>query len=117
MLADHPYLGAGLNGYPVALAPYHDATFYEIFQYPHNVILNVWCELGLLGLIGFFGCVLFITHFAWQNKKDPWVLACAAALLTMLIHGMVDVPFMKNDLVILTVLFFVAMVGKKNTRV
>ncbi len=113
LLADHPYLGVGLNGYPTALVPYHDATTYEIFQYPHNVFLNVWSELGLLGLIGFLGIVFFICRFAWQHREDPWVLACFAALLTMLIHGLVDVPFMKNDLAIVSVLVFVGMVSKK----
>ncbi len=111
LLADHPYLGVGLNGYPTALVPYHDASTYEIFQYPHTIVLNVWSELGVLGLIGFLGIVVFIFHYAWANKKDPWVLACFAALLTMLIHGLVDVPFMKNDLALLAVLFFAAMIA------
>lgn len=109
LLADHPYLGVGLNGYPIALVPYHDATAYEIFQYPHNVFLNVWSELGILGLLGFLGLILFASRFAWQHRHDPWTLACFAALLTMLIHGLVDVPFMKNDLAIVSVLMCIAM--------
>lgn len=113
MLADHPYFGVGLNGYPTALVPYHDATTYEIFQYPHNVFLNVWSELGLLGLVGFLGLTIFSFRFAWQHREDPWTLACFAALLTMLIHGLVDVPFMKNDLAIVSVLVFVAMMSRK----
>jgi O-antigen ligase len=110
LLADHPYFGVGLSGYPTALVPYHDATTYEIFQYPHNVFLNIWSELGLLGLIGFLGLVIFVCRFAWQHQEDPWVLACFAAILTMLIHGLVDVPFMKNDLALVSVVFFLAMI-------
>jgi O-antigen ligase len=113
LLADHPYFGVGLNGYPTALIPYHDATTYEIFQYPHNVFLNVWSELGLLGLIGFLGLSIFSFQFAWRRREDPWTLACFAALLTMFIHGLVDVPFMKNDLAVVSVLVFVGMVSRK----
>lgn len=116
MLADNAYLGAGLNGYPKALIPYHNPTLYEIFQYPHNIFLNVWSELGLIGLIGLIGLMSFSLHFAWQNKKDPWVLACFAALLTMFIHGLVDVPFFKNDLAIMTTLFCVAIIAKKSSK-
>ncbi|MFA6496946.1 MAG: O-antigen ligase family protein [Patescibacteria group bacterium] len=116
MLADHAYLGVGLNGYPTALVPYHNPTLYEIFQYPHNIFLNVWSELGLIGLIGLIGLMSFSLHFTWQNKKDPWVLACFAALLTMFIHGLVDVPFSKNDLAIMTALFCVAMITKKSSK-
>ena len=54
LLKNHPFFGAGLNGYPIALKPYHDSTAYEIFQYPHNIFLNIWVELGVLGLIAFF---------------------------------------------------------------
>lgn len=118
MLANHPYLGVGLNAYPTALAPYHNATVYEIFQYPHNIFLNVWSELGLIGLIGLIGLMSFSLHFAWKNKKDPWVLACFTALLAMVIHGLVDVPFFKNDLAVMSVFFFVGMVRRdKNSRV
>lgn len=113
MLADNPLLGAGLNGYPTALAPYHDATFYEIFQYPHNIFLNVWSELGLLGLTGLIIGAVLIARTTWRRKNDVLVLAFSAALLVMLIHGLVDVPFFKNDLAILTGFLLVGMVVKK----
>lgn len=91
----HWLLGAGLAGYPIAIAPYHIHTQYEIFQDPHNVVLNIWVEMGLLGLMG-------TALLAWQVLRAPkrdWVaLAAAFALLQMLIHGLVDVPFFKNDL-------------------
>ena len=53
MLHDRPLTGAGLTGYPSALAPYHARPEIEIFQYPHQIILNIWSELGVLGLIAF----------------------------------------------------------------
>jgi len=106
MLADRPVLGAGLSGYPTTLRAYHDATLYEIFQYPHNLILNVWSELGLLGLASFLGGALVCLRLI-KNRTDNQIIAFAA-LTTMAVHGLVDVPYFKNDLAILT-WFFIAM--------
>lgn len=107
MLKDNWFFGAGLSGYPTALAPYHTHQEIEIFQYPHNIILNIWSELGLLGLIAAaWLAVLSVKTFRQAQKKQPsfnWLaFAAAAALLEMTIHGLVDVPFFKNDLAMLT---------------
>ena len=102
MLADHPFLGVGLNGYSTALVPYHDATFYEIFQYPHNILLNIWSELGIIGIIAFIITIFLLARTTWRRRDDMLILVFSAALLTMMIHGLVDVTFFKNDLAILT---------------
>ncbi|MCA9389730.1 MAG: hypothetical protein KC585_03955, partial [Candidatus Magasanikbacteria bacterium] len=60
-------------------------------QYPHNIILNFWVETGLAGLLAFFWIV-----FAWLKKKEAMLLP----LVALLIHGLVDVPYFKNDLAI-----------------
>jgi O-antigen ligase len=98
----HWVLGAGFSGYPTALEPYHEAVQYEIFQYPHNIFLNFWVELGLLGLIGFVCLAVQVARLIRQNKGDLLVLATFAGLIEMLIHGLVDVPYFKNDLAVLT---------------
>jgi len=116
MLADHPFLGAGLNGYSTALIPYHDATFYEIFQYPHNILLNIWSELGIIGIIAFFIGVFLLVRTTWRRRDDALALAFSAALLTMIIHGLVDVPFFKNDLAILTMFCMIGMMTKQKTQ-
>jgi putative inorganic carbon (hco3(-)) transporter len=108
LLKDRPLTGAGLAGYPTALEPYHDPRLYEIFQYPHNLVLNVWVEIGLLGLIAACALAIVAGRSVWANRTDVLVLAAGAALATMAIHGLVDVPFFKNDLAVLTA-FFIAM--------
>lgn len=91
MLKDYPILGAGFGGYPVVFAPYHEKAFIEIFQYPHNIIFNFWSETGLLGLI-VFGWILV----TWLRERRSWI--ALAPLVAILIHGLVDVPYFKNDL-------------------
>lgn len=103
-LKTEPLFGAGLSGYPSAIAPFHDEAHIEIFQYPHNVLLNFWVEIGLLGLlaIGWIAVLLLRESKTIFKKTDPISLAASAALLQMFIHGLVDVPYLKNDLAILS---------------
>lgn len=108
MLSDRPLFGAGLNGYPEIFAAYHDQTLYEIFQYPHNLLLNFWVEMGIFGVLVLFLFMGIVTNAAEKDRNNIFALAAFAALLTMSIHGLVDVPFFKNDLAVLTA-FFLAM--------
>ena len=107
MLKDHPIFGAGLGGYPIVFRPYHHATAIEIFQYPHNIVLNFWSEMGLGGVVVFIWMVILWIRAA---KKDPTSksyklttnsFVMIAPLIAILIHGLVDVPYFKNDLAIL----------------
>jgi len=102
MLYDRPIVGAGLAGYQTALAPYHEARHIEIFMYPHNFLLNFWSETGIVGLAGFL--VIIWTVFAvaiglYRDRKDEWLPAgVIAAMIAILVHGLVDVPYLKNDI-------------------
>ncbi len=108
LIKDHPVLGVGLSGYPSAFAPYHKQTHIEIFQYPHNIFLNIWVELGLLGLLSFFLLIFLLIR--------PHVPLFVLPLLTMFLHGLVDVPYFKNDLAVLTwILIALIYVAKTST--
>ncbi len=113
MLFDNPVFGAGLNAYPAKIKSYHDNTLYEIFQYPHNIILNIWSELGILGIIAFVWLIILIIIETKKQKKNPVALAIFSALTIMIIHGLVDVPFFKNDLAIMTSVILAGLIVKK----
>jgi O-antigen ligase len=119
MLQNNWFFGAGLSGYSTAIIPYH-AKWFEIFPYPHNVFLNLWSELGIPGLIAF---AWLAVAFFWMNVKNIFTIvfcnlnempfdkiASFVFLLVgleMVIHGLVDAPYFKNDL---SMLFWV-MIG------
>ena len=111
MLKDRPVLGAGLNGYPAAMVPYHRAAQFEIFQYPHTLLLNIWVELGLLGLIA-FGLL------AYRVARSPYSIALFP-LLAMAFHSLFDVPYFKNDLAAMTWIFLAVAAASyaKNSRI
>lgn len=112
ILEEKPILGAGLNGYQI-LAPQYQERYYdqdtqelisvETHPYPHNLFLTIWLELGLLGLVIFF---LILFQFFRQGfqffKKEPVLIgSIMGAMVIILVHGLVDTPYFKNDLAIL----------------
>ncbi len=102
LLQTQPLFGSGLVGYQTALEPFHANPFIEIFLYPHNIFLNFWVELGLVGLLGF----IYLGWLLWQSLRKKTAnhllsTMLAASWLTLLIHGLVDVPYFKNDLSVL----------------
>lgn len=85
---------------------------YELnMLHPHNLFLAVWLNTGLLGLIGFVAIlVLAFKRCAFHFKKfasakinsAPKLRVLGTAVLTgILIYGLFDTPFFKNDLSIL----------------
>ncbi|MDX9778751.1 MAG: O-antigen ligase family protein [Patescibacteria group bacterium] len=125
--------GAGLNNYQTAIEPFHQEGIFvknhdpewhrhvvwneeyrkkmwqpvEIYLYPHNIFLNFWTELGLLGLCLFFFLISRYLYDALKilkkdkQKERVFSLGLIAAMSTVLIHGLVDVPYFKNDLAII----------------
>jgi O-antigen ligase len=106
MLKDRTVLGAGLSGYPIVFDSYHKARHIEIFQYPHNILLNFWVETGLAGVVAFVLLIArFIASLRETLRKDSsmrvWLSMLLASMTTLLVHGLVDVPYFKNDLSLL----------------
>jgi O-antigen ligase len=104
MLRDHPIFGAGLSGFATVLAPYWNPTNIDRFTYPHNIVLNFWTETGLLGLISFGWILVAGLWLAWRgfrHASQAWRvlhLGVLLALVAVVVHGLVDVPYWKNDL-------------------
>lgn len=105
MLKTSPFLGAGLANYQTSVKPWHILRWAEIYLYPHNLFITFWSETGLLGLFAFLWLIiLFFKKII--AKYSRLSLALSAAMLIILIHGLVDVPYFKNDL---SVMFWILM--------
>jgi len=124
MLGDGRWLtGAGLANYQATVEPYHHEGIWiksadkkakpswqplEIYLYPHNVFLNFWSELGLAGLVIFVwlwlkaALISLINFWRYRYQKLAWLSwGLLGAWLAAAIHGLVDVPYFKNDLAVL----------------
>ena len=131
LAANRFWQGAGLSGYQTAVAPYHQEGIFiknddpnwlekirtsaeyrqqmwqptEIYMYPHNIFLNFWSELGIIGALLF--CWIF-AKFLWQsgrfflsektNQERFIALGLLTSMVALIVHGLVDVPYFKNDL-------------------
>jgi len=97
-ITQSPILGNGLFGFRTTLIEQHFQG--EVLNYPHNIFFNFWLEMGILGLISFFG-IIFIAANRYKLNRNWYVIGAVAYLLTMIVHGLVDVPYFKNDLAVL----------------
>ncbi|MFA6514056.1 MAG: O-antigen ligase family protein [Patescibacteria group bacterium] len=129
--------GNGLSGYSAAVKPYHqegiffnrdkienfDSRLYEsaelrakywqpveIYMYPHNIFLNFWSELGILGALVFVWLIIKYLIISLQialpknKQKNYFALGLFSAMIVIIVHGLVDVPYFKNDL---SAMFFI----------
>ncbi len=86
----------------------------EIYLYPHNLILNFWSELGFFGVLLVLWIIIkffylgarLIKNYELQITNDGIddkyiIIALLSAMTAMVVHGIVDVPYFKNDLAVL----------------
>ena len=97
MLGDNVFTGAGLSGFPLTYPKYATCDK-QAFQYPHNIFLNFWVEMGLIGLMVFLWISFVYSKILSQHINDFLAVGLLGALVYIFIHGLVDVPFFKNDL-------------------
>jgi O-antigen ligase len=90
---------------------------------PHNIFLAFWLQAGLLGFAGFLMLLFFIFNALFRILQDKKNATLAAPLLGfflyVVLHGLIDTTFWKNDLAFLfwvcafLVLFLHANAGQK----
>ena len=102
VLRDHPLTGIGLDQFLYHVGGTYlkpDAIWDRDQSHPHNVILDFWTRLGLLGLLAF---IVIQLHF-WRTmhalllpsrRQDGAVyamaLGLAGSMAALLAHGMID---------------------------
>lgn len=105
LLQHNPIVGAGLSGFPQLYDVYRDAAHVELLLYPHNIFLNFWVTLGLGGLVLAIVILVRILSQLIRRISDPESntvrIGLLAAMTSLVVHGLVDVPYFKNDLAII----------------
>lgn len=123
LIKNNPIFGAGLAGFPYLYEQYKEAKHVEISLYPHNIFLNFWVETGLLGLISFVWIIINYFREGFRNinyklKTTYYSLSLIAVMICILVYGLVDAPYFKNDLSCLFwILVGIMVVIKKNSTV
>ncbi len=111
-------LGSGIrNFYDAIQKPWHNPKELEPLKYPHSIVLNFWTEIGLFGMLSFVGVLVSLFIAACKIDDRQTRAAYLAALVALVVHGLVDVPYFKNDLALLFwICAFLIYSSKKNER-
>ncbi|MFA6963133.1 MAG: O-antigen ligase family protein [Patescibacteria group bacterium] len=74
--------------------------------HPHNLFLAFWLNLGLVGIIALFGLIISFFVNTWRASVGNTKYFVAAAMSAILIHGLFDTTYFKNDLSVIFWLVF-----------
>ncbi len=98
IIKNKPIFGSGLSGFQEVYKNYQTCSK-EVINYPHNIFLNFWTEIGIIGLISFLGIILLITNKLLNlDKISLTTIGIVCSFSVIMLHGLVDVPYFKNDL-------------------
>lgn len=113
MIRDHPFWGVGLDNflyeYPKYILP--EAWREPNLSHPHNLILDFWVSLGILGVVVLLWMLVEFFRRAWRlfnlpasssDSENAWVHALALGLMASMVdfiaHGMIDSAYFVIDL-------------------
>ena len=69
MIRDHLWTGVGVGNFLFAFVPYRTPAIYRhpalLPEHPHNEYLNVWAELGPLGVLAFGWLFIGVVRLGW----------------------------------------------------
>lgn len=105
LLKDRPWFGAGLGNFPAVYEQYKLARHTELLLYPHNILLDFWVEYGIFGLIWLLATLAYCFYIGWKKRLHHHSVVVMSGLVAMLVYGLVDVPYFKNDLAVLFWIF------------
>lgn len=110
IIRDVPLTGVGLGNFPAVVEKVYPLFMVDIptVSHAHNLYLQVAVDLGLLGLAAFLGLlglsITRATRMARLASDEPaaqsntrWLaMACAASLIGMSFHGLIDAAVWGN---------------------
>lgn len=111
MLADRPWTGIGLDNF---LYYYREGGYMlpeawaePNVSHPHNLLLDYWLRLGVLGLaalawlqVSFWSRGLRLFHRLRESSLRFVVIALMASMADFLVHGMLDNSYFLIDLAV-----------------
>ncbi|MEA3340423.1 MAG: O-antigen ligase family protein, partial [Chloroflexota bacterium] len=102
LLREHPLFGVGPGNFlETYRTRYVLPSAWQEFnlEHPHNVYLDHWTRLGLLGLLAGIGIqAVFWRKIGQWSRRDVFALGFAGAMTVLLAHGLVDNTLFFPDL-------------------
>lgn len=112
MIGNHPILGVGLGNYQNAFTELtsNRANFQESISplalSAHNIFLMFYLSTGLLGFLVFVWLLIIFYRKGFKEIRNDWSKILLAAMTALILQGMVDMAYFKNDLSLIFWLIF-----------
>ena len=95
IIKDYPLLGTGGGGWETLYQSYQSSPYFTSLA--HNYFIQLWIEVGILGLIFILGILLLLTIFSiktYRSLEDTnskvLIVGLYITMFTMLLHALVD---------------------------
>jgi len=116
LLRHSPLTGIGLGNFQqeyLTLQKYYEPYLEWAVPLPHNTVLAFWLYGGIAGLLAILVATAkaFHTYANASLRAKQKMLPFLAALITIIIHGLVDTTFFRADLAVLYCLIVTALVS------
>jgi O-antigen ligase len=109
LILENPWLGLGLGQfqaqYDLSAPRILGHEPYELIMlHPHNTFLSFWVNMGLFGAVFYLVLIILVFREVFTQRSYQLLmfkLIGFSMFLTILMHGMVDTYFFKNDLALM----------------
>jgi O-antigen ligase len=128
IIKNHPITGIGLDQFLYNFRGAYimpDAWQEPDLSHPHNVILDFWLRLGIIG-VGIFVWIqfefwrqarkIYLTHRASNPLNFALIVGTMGSMINLLSHGLVDNSVFVNDLAYVFVLLLGIAANQSNGR-
>ncbi len=111
LVRTHPIFGVGPGQFRSQLSLLHqgEPAYWQFVHpyalHPHNIFLSYWLSGGLLALVGFLLLLGQLFRQAIQAKSTWLTLAAITAVSSVILQGLFDSTYLKNDLAMFFWLF------------
>ena len=105
MICEKPWFGRGTDGFGKNYLEYK-RTGAEDTQLPHNFVLNIWVDYGIVGVVGIMLVLVFPLIVSWKyflknkNAFDWLTASCLVAGTGFILHCLVDFDFHTMGIVV-----------------
>lgn len=101
MFMDAPLFGHGLGSYgPLYLEHFsrygleRGLTYYPVVMQPHNLVMHLLAETGLVGFVLLLGPFLFFAYRIFKTNPHRWLVA--ALCFPIVFHCMLELPYIAS---------------------
>ncbi len=102
MITAHPFLGVGFGNYATVYPNYQLINWNEPLGHAHNYYLNIFAEVGIIGLLGYGKVWITIFYQSWKATSHPdtfsrlVIIGLLGAWVYVSVHSFFDNLYVNN---------------------